>query len=171
MSAKCFVISSLRFRRSSVGPWIYLQGIIFLVQAAAYHSLLPARVKVKWPSKWFEKDICTSLFCPRRVQGPPGAVAGIGLPKGTVGCGVEVEGLLLPLFLGLVIGYPWTRQRRVNGVQNMSTNSQQSKWSPVIAPNHKQVQKRAMNTPQQLVILWIAKYSPKTINSAQKPIN
>ena len=63
----------------------------------------------------------------RTVRGPPGPVEGADPLKGTVGCGVEMEGLLLPLFLGLVIGYQWTRQRQSNGVQNMSTNNQQGK--------------------------------------------
>ena len=52
IAANFLVTSSLIFRRSSVGPWINLQGIIFLVQAAAYLSLSAALVKVKWPPKW-----------------------------------------------------------------------------------------------------------------------
>ena len=41
----------------------------------------------------------------RTVRGPLGQIEGADPLEGTVGSEVEVEGLLLPLFLGLVIGY------------------------------------------------------------------
>ena len=149
--AKCCVISSLRFNMSSIGPWMYLQGIIFLVHAEAYRSLSTVRVKVKLPPKWAGEEIWTSLFRPMRVRGPPGPVDGTGPPKGTVGWGTEIEGLFLPLFFGLVIWNQRAGWRQGNGIPKRSTNSQQSKWQLNTAPNHRQVQKRPMNTPEKLI--------------------